>query len=436
MITIEEVFHVPHDLLAEEAFVGGILAGEGRALTDVAGITPDICHHWVCRTFLKTCLSMHAEGCLVDTVSVAQRLAASGVVFAPLDGGSWYSEAARLCAQGLNSQVPYYLEILQEQVARRRLHALFTWGVQEIRGHVSTDVITAEAQQRLARCEPLADGDDHLLPGAIQDLLVELDEIDTGKKPRVLQTCIPAWNRAFGGLPEAAYLALGGRPGTGKTAMMEQIIFDLLAENVPVCVFERDMSPKKLLKRIACRAAGVPFWKLAKGYTSTEERGRIRECYYALNASKLRLHNPRNLTAAMLCSIVRRDIHLHGVAAVFLDHIQVLDLDGEELRTGLTRASTILRANVTETGVPHVVLFHINRNGAKGGRPAPEDVKEFDQLLGDVDGMAMLWSEKRMEDMPKGEPLPVKFYTAKNRDGATVEDEILFDGDRMTFTEA
>ena len=371
----------------------------------------------------------------MDATAVAQRLGASGPTFAPVGGGNWWSETARIHGVGLGSMVSYYLPILQDQLARRRLHALFTWGVQEIIGRRDAAQITAEAQQRLATCEPLADTADHILPGAISDLLLELDDLDAGKKPRALQTCIPAWNRAFGGLPDAAYLALGGRPGTGKTAMMEQIVFDLLVSEVPVCVFERDMSPKKLLARMACRSANVPFWKLAKGYTNAQERERIRTAYAGLNTSKLRLHNPRGLTAAKLCSIVRREIQLYGIQAVFLDHIQVLDLDGEELRTGLTRASTMLRANTTETGVPHVVLFHINRNGAKGGRPAPEDVKEFDQLLGDVDGMVMLWGEKRMEDMPTGEPLPVNFYTAKNRDGATAEDEILFDGDTMTFTE-
>lgn len=83
--------------------------------------------------------------------------------------------------------------------------------------------------------------------------------------------------------------------------------------------------------------------------------------------------------------------------------------------------------------MPHVALFHINCNGAKG-QPAPEDVRNFDQLLGDVDGMAVLWSEQRAEDLPPGKLLMMKFYTAKSRDGAATEDKIFFDGEHMILS--
>ena len=79
-----------------------------------------------------------------------------------------------------------------------------------------------------------------------------------------------------------------------------------------------------------------------------------------------------------------------------------------------------------------MVLFHVNRTGAKG-RPSGEDVKEFDQLLGDVDALAMLWSEVKREDLKPGELLPVKFFAPKNRNGAVSEEEMMFEGELMRF---
>ena len=79
-----------------------------------------------------------------------------------------------------------------------------------------------------------------------------------------------------------------------------------------------------------------------------------------------------------------------------------------------------------------MVLIHVNRNAA-AGRPRGEDVKEFDQLLGDVDALAMLWSEVKREDLQPGEPLPVKFFAPKNRNGAVAEEEMMFEGELMQF---
>ena len=105
---------------------------------------------------------------------------------------------------------------------------------------------------------------------------------------------------------------------------------------------------------------------------------------------------------------------------------------GKELREGLTQASLAIRSCATETRVPHVVLAHINRNGSKG-RPAPEDIKEFDQLFGDCDGMGILWTDVEREKLKPGDHLAMKLYVPKNRCGPLCEEPLMFDGALMKF---
>jgi replicative DNA helicase len=135
-----------------------------------------------------------------------------------------------------------------------------------------------------------------------------------------------------------------------------------------------------------------------------------------------------------MSAIVRRDHRTKGTRAVFLDHIQVLSV-GKDIREGLTRASIAIRQTVTETNIPHVVLAHINREGSKG-RPTAENIKEFDQLHGDCDGMAILWTDADKTKIEPGEMLPMKVFFAKNRNGPTGEDSLLFDGSLMAFRNA
>lgn len=422
----------PHDPIAERAFVGSILASNGQVLHDNPDVSADLCHGFVTRAVLESCLSLHQQGAPVDPMSVTQWAVRSDYKIEALA-----FEITTMFTSGLASAASYYLPILQDQLSLRRLQDVSRWVDGQVQSRNPPRETILEAQRRIARCEPIADTVDHILPESIEDLITELDEMDRpGYAPRAIQTPIGPWNRAFGGLPEAAYLALGGRPGTGKTAMMEQIAFDLINDGHAICIFERDMSPKKLLKRMACRGALVPFWKFAKGYSTQAERDKIRIMYLGLGDSLLRLHNPVGLSADKLCAIVRREKKLYGIKAVFLDHIQVLDIGKMETVPGLTRASNLIRASVTETGIPHIVLFHINRQGAKGPRPTTEDVKGFDQLYGDVDGMAILWRERPQADLKPGESDVIKFYAAKNRDDGVSEEDMIFDGPALSFSDA
>jgi replicative DNA helicase len=140
-----------------------------------------------------------------------------------------------------------------------------------------------------------------------------------------------------------------------------------------------------------------------------------------------------------VAAIVRREKRQFGIKAVFLDHIQLLRYKGESRTEGLTEASITLKNSAHDSGVCHVVLFQLNRQGAKkhtdgtSVRPSAADVKDFDQLLSDVDGMAMLWSEQDKTSLGKGERLEVNFYSAKNRSGGETEEPVYFDGPYISF---
>ena len=334
---------------------------------------------------------------------------------------------------GAYTSLAHYHGKLVEQLSLRRLHGLQTW----LAGQFGPGADPLEIMQgigaRLAEAEPQADASDHALPAVCDVIIKEIDDRNAGLEPRVLRTPIEVWDDAFGGLPAGAYLGLGGRPGSGKSSLMEQIIFHLIQDEIPVLLFEKDMSLKMLVLRLACRACGVPYWKISKDRASRTERDIVRETVAFFPKTKLRLQNPANLSADKFAAIVRREKRLHGIQAVFLDQIHHLDIGKADTVDGLTRASMRVKASAHENDIPHVVLFAVNRNAPQGTRPKPEHVKGFDQLLSDVDGMAMLWTEEDKTKLPKGQKLKMFFYAAKNRAGAETEEPTWFDGPMLTF---
>lgn len=327
---------------------------------------------------------------------------------------------------------PVLAEKLNHCLVARRAQDLCRWTEARLNGwdgqQDGSEQFAADLAKRAGNVS-IHSQSENLTPRLVQMIHEKIDRMDRGERTSVFPTSLNAWNNAFGGIGDGQFYAVAGRPGAGKTALMEQQIDDYLTAGRNVLVFEKDMSPQKLIERIACRSVGVHFWKFARNVTNRDERQRIRGAITEIaRGGQLHIHSPEGLTADKLCAIARREIRRHGIAAQYLDHIQALQV-GRDFREGLTQASLALRRHVTETNIPLVALAHLNREGGKG-RPTPSQIKEFDQLFGDVDGMVLLWRE----DDKKGEPrYPVNFLIGKNREGAETEQAVMFDGPSMEF---
>ncbi len=336
-----------------------------------------------------------------------------------------------VCSYPSPSQAGHFFGVIDGKLTLRRAYDVAKWMEGEAKTTDDPRSFVNRIHNRTEALEAASDGE-NVLPSVLDAIEEKLGRMERGEVAASFQTPLPAWNRAFGGIMDGCLYALAGRPGCGKTAMMEQIIQGYLEKEIPVSVFEKDMSPQKLIERCVCRAVRVPFWRFNRNQLLDHHAKDIRMGVKVFRDSPLYLYNPKGLTADKMCAIARMDIRTKGVKAIFLDHIQALRV-GRDLREGLTAASLTIRANTTDTGIPHFVLAHINRDGGKGGRPKADHIKEFDQLFGDCDAMGLLWSETDRTDFLPGERIPMNLYVAKNRDGALLEEKLLLDGEMLTF---
>ncbi len=407
-------------------FIGCLVAGEGEAL-DNCPATDDHFFRQDTRAVFIVSRDLHSAGSPVSVGSVMQRLGPKR-----MDELGGIHHVREICNSPLPDHAPHYFEILDGKLMLRRALSIGRWMEAEAESTDDPAGFAAEVRRRVSGIEPQAE-DASILKTSLKALEGKLDRMAQGKRQNGLASTVGAWNRLFGGLLDGQLYGIAARPGKGKTALMEILMTDYMFAGHAVCCFERDMSPQKLVERMACRLAGVPYWVLARELVSTPQAQKLRAMAKEMESFPLHLHNPAGLTPERMCAIARKDIRQHGCRAVFLDHIQTFG-SGEDLREKLTSASILIRENTTTTGVSHFVLAHINRKGAKG-RPTPEDIKEFDQLHGDADGMLLLWSEKEDADMEDGEMPRLMFYAAKNRDGAVAEDKMLFEGQHMKFLE-
>lgn len=414
--------------LDEQCFIGCVVSSQGEAL-DSFPLEVEAFFDNNCRTIFTAILAIYKEGGKIGSDTVISRIgheAASRIGIGEIEA---------LCFYPSPSMTSQFHKVLCEKLALRKARLMASTVLHALEN---------DEPEPMDFCRDLAIQAASLMPETTceNQLFVACDELDkrltmmeSGTKEYGFKTPLEAWNGAFGGICNGHLYALASRPGMGKTALMEQIVCGYLMDDHAVLVFEKDMSPRILIERMACRVAKVPYWKLVKGLVTREEVAEIRRMNAALKQTKLLLYNPTGLTAEKMSAITRREKRVSGISAVFLDHIQVLNTGTKDPREGLTKASICVRQTTTETDIPHIVLAHINRNGAKG-RPTPEDIKEFDQLYGDCDGMAMLWTEADKTKLEHGEFLKMNMYFAKNRNGPVAEEPVLFDGAMMAFRNA
>lgn len=418
---------VPFDEPAEAAILGCIASRPD--LLDELRLTEEHFFHFAHRQIFGAALALHKSGSPVNTHTLASSLTD---LLPKIGGVVGLTNFIRSVAPSSAASIFDRLDCL---CTLRRAQNALLWastGLTEAIQFQEPMPFVTELKRRVLDIEDAGGAEESILPDVVREIHAKLDRMDRGENSTGFQTSIDVWNTAFGGIVEGQFYAIAGRPGRGKTAMAEQIIGDYMKAKLPIVVFEKDMSPQKLVERIVCRYVGVPFWKLMRGMTNAQDRKEIRDgTAFLVERNHLRLYSPAGLTAEQMCAIMRRE-RRRGAACGILDHIQCLKV-GRDMREGLTQASLTIRRHVTETGMPFIALAHLNREAggkSESDRPSPKNIKEFDQLYGDVDGLVILWYAADQSDKATKE---IKFTVAKNRDFNETEETVIFDGAHMTF---
>ncbi len=234
------------------------------------------------------------------------------------------------------------------------------------------------------------------------------------------------------GLHPATLTVMGARPGQGKTAELCQIAYNVAYnDNTPVAIFSLEMKQIQLARRFLSRDTGMKNAQVLSGLDSFNEPVsimRLRDSAGRLSGAPLHVYD-NVFSLDHICAKSTQLVLSHGVKAIFVDYLQLVETEDRDDRARVSRVSRKLKKLSNDLNVPVVALAQLSRDLEKRAskRPMPSDLRDSGTIEQDADNIVFLYCPSYYASHDDNDyPIdPELLYNivAKNRNGSTHNDE-------------
>ncbi|PRY56475.1 replicative DNA helicase [Glycomyces artemisiae] len=414
----------PHDLMAEQSVLGGMLMSRDAIGDVVDVITAADFYQPRHGLIFDAIVDMDANRIPVDAVSVVARLMDDGDLV-KVGGGPYVHDLLHAVPTAANAA--WYARIVAERAQLRRLIEAGTQIVQYGfgGGQGGRDVADLVDLAQKTLHEATVDVRARSTAVSWDDLTARLLEtIENGTVYGGISTGLQEGDElTSGGFKPGELILVAGRPGIGKSVYCIDIVRRAaFKDRKAVAVFSLEMSVEELGLRIAAAETRLDMDTLKSGEMTPAEMTRLMEGFDRLHKARLYLDDNAVSTVATIRARARRIQQEHGLDLVVIDYLQLMK-SGRKTQNRTEEVGDIsrdLKLLAKEIGVPVVVAAQLNRGPEQRAdkRPYPSDLRESGSLEQDADVIILLHREGHYDkESPKG--AEAEFNFAKNRHGAT-----------------
>ena len=204
-------------------------------------------------------------------------------------------------------------------------------------------------------------------------------EASNGDPDNMIFTGIQEWDEVNGPLFNGGIYVIGGRPGSGKTAFVVELI-KRMAEKYPIGFINLEMTTDQLIKRFISNTREIDNaeFKKAKEDAPAWLEDKMQEGAGDFINLKLTMDSNEDLTMDDIISKFKYWKHKFGIKAGFIDYLQVVRISEERQRYN-TELENInynlgqLTRGAKKLDIPIFLLSQLNRESLKrGGNKEPE----------------------------------------------------------------
>ncbi|RFA17213.1 replicative DNA helicase [Subtercola boreus] len=429
----------PHDLLAEQSALGGMLLSKD-AVADVVEVVRGADFYIPKHEFVfDAILNLYSHGEPTDVIAVTDELTKSGDLTRA--GGAEYLHT-------LTSLVPtaanagYYASIVAEKAILRRLVEAGTRIVQM--GYASEGEVmdlVNNAQAEIYAVNGNTETEDYVpLTTAVS---AAIDEIEAAKGREGQMTGVPTGfaelDMLTNGLHPGQLIIVAARPALGKSTLaLDFARAASIKHDMPSIFFSLEMGRSEIAMRLLSAESSIPLQNMRKGTVESNDWTKIAATRGRINDSPLYIDDSPNMTLVEIRAKCRRLKQRVGLKMVIIDYLQLMTSGKrvESRQQEVSEFSRALKLMAKELQVPVIALSQLNRGPEQRAdkKPALSDLRESGSLEQDADMVILLHRESAYEkDNPRaGE---ADLIVAKHRNGPTATVTVGFHGHFSRFAD-
>jgi replicative DNA helicase len=429
----------PHDLLAEQSTLGGMLLSKD-AVADVVeivrGVDFYIPKHEV---VYDAILSLYSHGEPTDVITVTDELTKTGEL-TRAGGVEYLHTLTAIVPTAANAG--YYANIVAERALLRRLVEAGTRIVQMgYAGEGEAIDLVNNAQAEIYQVSGSVDVEDYV--PLTEAVATAIDEIESAKHRDGSMTGVPTGfaelDELTNGLHAGQLIIVAARPALGKSTLaLDFARAAAIKHNMPTIFFSLEMGRSEIAMRLLSAEASVPLQSMRKGTVDNRDWTTIAATRGRINDAPLYIDDSPNMTLVEIRAKCRRLKQRVGLKMVVIDYLQLMTSGKrvESRQQEVSEFSRALKLMAKELKVPVIALSQLNRGPEQRAdkKPAISDLRESGSLEQDADMVILLHRESAYEkDNPRaGE---ADFIVAKHRNGPTATITVGFHGHFSRFAD-
>jgi len=404
----------PQAIDIERTVLGTMLSVPDTVEVVVDLIDESVFYHGGNRKIFICMKEMFRRGMPVDLVTLTEELRNKNILEEVGEEG-YLGELAESIATTAN--IEYYTKILKEKANLRELI--------NVTNEISTECFETEnpsevlnkAESRIYHIAVKATEKSKEVIDAneiMSSTLKEIERMQGGGRIGVTSG-FKTLDEKIGGLEGGQLIIIGGRPSTGKTAfVLCEILNQTIVHQIPIAMFSLEMPQVPLGQRFLSIETGIDLFSIRKGFIGTERWKTVSEKAAIIAAAPIYLDQKPGLDIVRLHSAARRLIRERGVQIIYVDHLHLMEHGKEDPTFGVSELSKNLKHLAMDLNIPMVVISHLHRASAKGGkkanhRPSLIDLRQSGSIEQDADMVMFVHREfmysKKDEDRDKAELL-------------------------------
>ena len=376
------------------------------------------------KAIFSAIVSLYSKSEPIDIVTVKNELVSQGT-FERIGGLEYLAELPERVPTTAN--VEKYIKIVEEKYALRTLiqtsNELIALGYNESE---SVDSILDMAEKKVF---DLAQKKNVKGYTAIKDVLTEslakLEEL-YNKKGNItgLPTGFTDLDNITAGLHNSDLLIIAARPAMGKSAFAINIATNIAVKsNIPVAIFNLEMSKQQVGNRILCSEAMIDSNKIRTGGLGDEDWVKLANTIGVLSEAPIYIDDTPGISIMEIRAKCRKLKLEKNIGLVVIDYLQLIQGTGSKNSSReqeISEISRSLKIIAKELDIPVIALSQLARATEKreDKRPMLSDLRESGAIEQDADIVMFLYRNdyyhKESEDRNLAE-----IIIAKHRAGST-----------------